>query len=183
RARIAVRAFDKLDAEKGMEVRAPKGELRWIKNPWSVMAFQIAGADGLRLLHPEEKDEERNSAPAENLMTELLALPQKEDLSTLVLIDEVLMYAREGWQRSGVAGPPAGFLPVSHPAATKVERSAVIASLLATDPRKSDTLGSRSPATSTISFAVNAIPGPPPRVGLARASSATSAAMPITSSR
>lgn len=95
KARIAVLPFDKLDAEKGMEVRGPKGELRWLRNPWSVIAFEIAGADGLRLLHPEEKDQERDSAPAENLMTELLALPQKEDLSTLILIDEVLMYARE----------------------------------------------------------------------------------------
>ncbi|MGH7915710.1 MAG: hypothetical protein ACREPW_13840, partial [Candidatus Binataceae bacterium] len=84
RARIAVLPFDKLDAEKGMEVRGPKGETRWLKNPWSVIAFQIAGADGLRLLHPDEKDEERDSAPAENLMTELLALPQRDDLSTLI---------------------------------------------------------------------------------------------------
>jgi hypothetical protein len=141
-ARIAVLPFDKLDAEKGMEVRGPKGELRWLKNPWSVMAFQIAGVDGLRLLHPEEKDEERDTAPAENLMTELLALPQKQDLSTLVLIDEVLMYAREkaamdpAWQ-----GRLLDFFQYLTQAATKVERSAVIASLLATDSRKSDTLG------------------------------------------
>ena len=46
--RVAVLPFDKLDAEKGMEVRGPKGETRWLKNPWSVIAFQIAGADGLR---------------------------------------------------------------------------------------------------------------------------------------
>ncbi len=142
RARIAVLPFDKLDAEKGMEVRGPKGEARWLKNPWSVVAFQIAGTDGLRLLHPDEKDEERDSAPAENLMTELLALPQKEGLSTLILIDEVLMYAREkvgkdpAWQ-----GRLLDFFQYLTQAATKVERCAMIASLLATDPRKSDTLG------------------------------------------
>ena len=142
RARIAVLPFDKLDAEKGMEVRGPQGEIRWLKNPWSVIAFQIAGADGLRLLHPDEKDEERDSAPAENLMTELLALPQKEGLSTLILIDEVLMYAREkvgkdpAWQ-----GRLLDFFQYLTQAATKVERCAMIASLLATDPRKSDTLG------------------------------------------
>ena len=41
------------------------------------------------------KDAERDSAPAENLLVELLALPGKQGLSTLILIDEVLMYARE----------------------------------------------------------------------------------------
>src|SRR5215204_3103167 len=35
-ARIAVLAFDKLDVEKGMDVRAPDGKTRWLKNPWSV---------------------------------------------------------------------------------------------------------------------------------------------------
>jgi len=75
-------------------------------------------------------------------MTELLALPQKENLSTLILIDEVLMYAREkvgkdpAWQ-----GRLLDFFQYLTQAATKVERCAMIASLLATDPRKSDTLG------------------------------------------
>ncbi len=40
---VAVLPFDKLDAEKGMEVVSPKGEKRWLKNPWSVIAFQISG--------------------------------------------------------------------------------------------------------------------------------------------
>src|SRR5436189_4969862 len=43
RARVAVLAFDKLDAEKGMEVQAPNGERRRLKHPWSVLAFQLAG--------------------------------------------------------------------------------------------------------------------------------------------
>lgn len=92
-ARVAALTFDKLDVEKGMEVRSPNGELRWLKNPWSVLAFQIAGADGLKLLNKDGKDEERDSAPAENLLTELLAMPQQQGLSTLILIDEVLIYA------------------------------------------------------------------------------------------
>jgi hypothetical protein len=142
RARIAVLPFDKLDAEKGMEVRGPKGELRWLKNPWSVMAFQIAGAEGLRLLSAEGSEEERKTPPAENLLAELLALPSRENLATLILIDEVLMFAR-----AAVDLDPAwndrllNFFQYLTQAATKVERSAVIASLLATDPRKSDTLG------------------------------------------
>ncbi|MBI3795502.1 MAG: ATP-binding protein [Deltaproteobacteria bacterium] len=142
RARVAVLAFDKLDVEKGMEVRGPKGATRWLKHPWSVLAFQIAGAKGLKLLHAEGGDAERDSAPAENLLVELLALPAKEGLSTLILIDEVLMYAREkigldpAWR-----GRLVNFFQYLTQAVTKVDRCAVVASLLATDPGKSDTLG------------------------------------------
>src|SRR5712691_11500875 len=140
--RVAVLAFDKLDVEKGMEIRDPAGATRWLKHPWSVLAFQIAGADGLRLLHAEGKDAERDSAPAENLLVELLALPGKQDLATLILIDEVLMYAREkvgldpAWR-----GRLINFFQYLTQAVTKVDRCAIVASLLATDPGKSATLG------------------------------------------
>ncbi|HAJ59069.1 MAG TPA: hypothetical protein DCP31_07245, partial [Cyanobacteria bacterium UBA8543] len=133
-ARVAALTFDKLDVEKGMEVRSPDGELRWLKNPWSVLAFQIAGADGLKLLNAEGKDEERDSTPAENLLIELLAKPQQQGLSTLILIDEVLMYAREkamldeNWRTKLV-----NFFQYLTQAAIKVDRCAIVASLLATD--------------------------------------------------
>ncbi len=141
-ARIAVLAFDKLDAEKGMEITSPSGERRWLRQPWSVLAYQLAGSDGLRLLHAEGQDAERESAPAENLLVELLSFPKKEGLSTLILIDEVLMYAREkvgldpAWR-----GRLLDFFQYLTQAATKVEACAIVASLLATDPHKSDTLG------------------------------------------
>lgn len=142
KARIAVLPFDKLDVEKGMEVRAPGGETRWLKHPWSVLAWQIAGVDGLRLLHPEGQDAERESSPAENLLNTLLSLPAKDGLSTLVLLDEVLMYAREkvildeGWR-----GRLQNFFQYLTQAVTKTDRCAMVVSLLASDPRKSDTLG------------------------------------------
>ena len=142
KARVAVLPFDKLDAEKGMEVRGPNGETRWLKQPWSVMAFQIAGADGLRLLSAEGTEDERKTPPAENLLAELLALPAREDLSTLVLIDEVLMFARAAVDLDAAwRDRLLNFFQYLTQAATKVERCAMIASLLATDPRKSDTLG------------------------------------------
>lgn len=142
KARIATLTFDKLDVEKGMETRGPAGELRWLKHPWSVLAFQIAGSDGLRLLHADDLDDERASAPAENLLAELLALPGKDGLATLVLIDEVLMYAREkvgldGAWRSRLVN----FFQYLTQAVVRVDRAALVASLLATDPRKSDSLG------------------------------------------
>lgn len=141
-ARIGVLAFDKLDVEKGMEVLAPDGERRWLKHPWSVLAYQMAGAEGLRLLSASNTDEERDSAPAENLLVELLALPARENLSTLILIDEVLMYAREkvGMDAEWLSRI-VNFFQYLTQAATKLDRCAIVASLLATDPAKSDTLG------------------------------------------
>src|SRR4051812_729519 len=141
-ARIGVLAFDKLDVEKGMEVLAPSGERRWLKHPWSVLAYQMAGAEGLRLLSASNTDDERDSAPAENLLVELLALPGKENLSTLILIDEVLMYAREkvGMDAEWLSRI-VNFFQYLTQAATKLDRCAIVASLLATDPAKSDTLG------------------------------------------
>ena len=141
-ARVAALAFDKLDVEKGMEVRGPAGELRWLKHPWSVLAFQIAGPAGVRGLHAEGRDEERETPPAEPLLVELLSRPQAEGLATLVLIDEVLMFARgkvavdESWR-----GRLVDFFQYLCQAVTKVDRCALVASLLASDLEKSDETG------------------------------------------
>lgn len=142
KARVAVLPFDKLDVEKGMEALDPTGKKRRLRQPWSVLAWQIAGSAGLKLLHPDDKDEERDSAPAEPLLVELLSAPEKDGLATLILIDEVLMYAREKvgmdpvWRDRLV-----NFFQYLTQASTKVDRCGIIASLLATDPKKSDELG------------------------------------------
>ena len=66
----------------------------------------------------------------------------RQDSSTLILIDEVLMYAREkvgldpAWRSRLV-----NFFQYLTQAATKVDRCAIVASLLATEPSKSDALG------------------------------------------
>ena len=141
-ARVAALAFDKLDVEKGMEVRGPQGELRWLKHPWSVLAFQIAGAEGLRALHADQRDEERETAPAEPLLVDVLSRPQAEDRGTLVLIDEVLMFARgkvavdRAW-----GGRLVDFFQYLCGAVTKVDRCALVASLLASDLNKNDETG------------------------------------------
>lgn len=142
KCRVIGLCFDKLDVEKGMEVCSPSGKRRTLRHPWSVLAYQIAGDQGLKLLHADGKAEERDSAPAENLICELLELPTKEGLGVLILIDEVLMYARgkvdvdRTW-RSKLAN----FFQYLTQATTKVDRCCLVASLLATDPRKSDKLG------------------------------------------
>src|SRR5581483_1980076 len=141
-ARVAALSFDKLDVEKGMEIVAPDGTPRWLREPWSVLAWQLAGDEGLRLLHADSKSEERESAPAENLLTALLEIPTQKGLGVLVLIDEVLMYARE---KAG-ADPAArsrlvNFFQYLTQAATKVPRCCIVASLLASDPAKEDSFG------------------------------------------
>ena len=135
--------FDKIDVERGIDgVRAPDGEVRSLKHPWSVLAFQLAGAEGLRAIHGDGKDEERETPPAEPLLARLLALPQEQGLATLVLVDEVLMYARgkagmgQVWRERIV-----DFFQHLAQAVAKVDRAALVASLLASDQGKQDPLG------------------------------------------
>jgi hypothetical protein len=142
KARIAALTFDKLDVERGMEVRAPNGETRWLKYPWSVLAYQLAGDDGLRELHAEKQAEERTSPPAENLLETILRMPAKEGLSTLVLMDEVLMFARRAvdhdfaWRSRLV-----DFFQYLTQAVSHVDRACLVASLLATDTNMNDSIG------------------------------------------
>ncbi len=134
--------FDKIDVEKGMEIRGPSGEVRWLRHPWSVLAFQVAGPEGLRRLHADGLDAERESAPAENLLVDLLSIPRQEDRSVLVLIDEVMMYA---YDKISLDPPWRGrlknFFQHLTQAATKLDRCAVVASLLASEPSKNDAFG------------------------------------------
>ena len=144
RARVAALCFDKIDLEKGIETPGPDGTLRMLKHPWSVLAYQLAGADGLRLIHAEGKDEERETPPAEPFVEELLAKPQEEGLSTLVLLDEVLMYLRGQVEvKPASRGGLVNFFQYLTQAVVKVDRCAMVASLLASDPNKHDDFGNQ----------------------------------------
>src|SRR5262249_59102062 len=128
-----------LDAEKGMEVVGPKGEHRWLKNPWSVLAFQLAGVEGLKHLHPDGQDAERDSAPAEPLLKDLLGLPNREGLATLVLIDETLIYVRQKVGTDPVwRGRLIHFLQYLTHAPRQAGSSPVAVSPPASDPAKAD---------------------------------------------
>lgn len=141
RARIAALTFDQLDPDKGMEVRAPDGSVARFRYPWSVLAFQLGGKGGLGLLSTNTK-QEREEPPFTNVLEDLLRLPASSGLATLVLIDEVLM-----WVRTKVGAEPVwrhrvqDFFQSLTQAATKVDTCALVASLLASDPNKSDALG------------------------------------------
>ena len=144
RARVAALCFDKIDLEKGIETPGPDGALRMLRHPWSVLAYQLAGSDGLRLIHAEGKDEERETPPAEPLLVELLSKPQEEGLSTLVLLDEVLMYLRAQVEVTPASrGGLVNFFQYLTQAVVKVDRCAMVASLLASDPNKHDDFGNQ----------------------------------------
>ena len=64
--------FDKIDVERGLDgVRAPDGETRTLRHPWSVLAFPLAGVAGLRAIHADGRDGERETPPAQPLLVEL----------------------------------------------------------------------------------------------------------------
>lgn len=145
KARIAAVCFDKLDIEAGIPVIGPSGEERMLKHPWSVIAFQLAGADGLRALHADGNDEERDSPPRDLLLEKVLQLPGKEGLATLILFDEVLMYAGEK-AKDPVTGQQfreqfLNFLQSLTQAVSKVGTASLIVSLLASDPKRDDAFG------------------------------------------
>jgi hypothetical protein len=144
KCRVVGLCFDKLDVEKGVETLSPDGKKHLLKQPWSVLAYQIAGDEGLKLLHADSKAEERESAPAENLLIELLEMPTKDGLGVLILIDEVLMYAREKvGTDEGKLNSLVNFFQYLTQAATKVDRCCIVASLLTSETTQQDELGKR----------------------------------------
>src|SRR5271166_2266295 len=147
KARIAAVCFDKLDIEAGIPALSPTGEERMLKHPWSIIAFQLAGADGLRGLHADGKDAERDSPPRDLLIEKVLQMPGKDGLATLILFDEVLMYAGEK-AKDPVKGQQfreqfLNFLQSLTQAVSKVDTASLIVSLLASDPKRDDAFGRR----------------------------------------
>ena len=145
KARVAALCFDNLNVETGMEVRGPDGSLRRLRHPWSCLAYQIAGDDGLKSLHAEGQAEELQSPPATADMAKLLAMPSEQGLGTLILLDEVLLYAKLKVQLDpGYMDILIAFFQYLTQAASKVDRCCVVASLLSSEPEdQADLRGKR----------------------------------------
>jgi len=140
KARVAAVVFDRLDAEKGMEVTAPDGSVATVKMPWSAIAWQLAGTAGMKLL--KDDGTERATPPATGVMEDLLKLARKDGAGVLILFDEVLWFVRvmadtdPAW-----IGRVREFMHSLTQAVAKVPQCCLVASLLASDPGKMDELG------------------------------------------
>ena len=95
--------------------------------------------------HANNKDEERDTPPAEPLLVKLIERQQQDGTATLILLDEVMMYAHA---KAGVAeewvAHLRNFFQFLTQAVAKIDRATIVASILATDPsRMTDALGRR----------------------------------------
>ena len=137
--RVALLPFDKFDVREGISVFGPDGTQRQVKTPWGALAYQLAGDEGLAKVAEHEAD---YVTPAEPLLVELLKAPQAEGLSTLILIDETLLYARNAVNddptRLGILQT---FFQMLTQAASRVDRAALIASLITSDVVSADPTG------------------------------------------
>ena len=138
-ARVALLPFDKFDVKAGLSVVAPDGKARQVKTPWGALAYQLAGDEGLAKVAEHEAD---YITPAEPLLVELLKAPQAAGLSTLILIDEALIYmcgaVNEEPRRLGILRD---FFQMLTQAVSKVERAAMVASLITSDILSNDPTG------------------------------------------
>ena len=141
KARVAAVVFDRLDREKGMKVKAPDGAMATLKMPWSLIAWQLAGEEGLKLL----KDDctERLTPPATGVMEDLLKLSGSGDVpGVLILFDEALWFVRVmANEDARWIGRMREFMHSLTQAVAKVPRCCLVASLLASDVNVMDELG------------------------------------------
>lgn len=137
--RVALLPFDKFDVKTGLLVEGPDGKQQQVKTPWGALAYQLAGDEGLAKVAEHETD---YMTPAEPLLVELLKTPQAEGLSTLILIDETLLYARSAVnddpRRLGILQT---FFQMLTQAASRVDRTALVASLITSDIVSDDPTG------------------------------------------
>ena len=138
-ARVALLPFDKFDVRAGLSVFGPDGTQRQVKTPWGALAYQLAGDEGLAKVAAHEAD---YITPAEPLLVDLLKAPQTEGFSTLILIDETLLYARNAVnddpKRLGILQD---FFQMLTQAASRVDRAAIVASLITSDVVLDDPTG------------------------------------------
>ena len=131
RTRVAILPFDQFDVKNGFQAIAPDGTQKTLKTPWGALAYQLAGDKGLEIVAKHETD---YINPAETPLVDLLKLPQNEGLSTLILLDETLMYTctavKADPNRYGILRD---FFQVLTQAVKKVNNAAIVASLITAD--------------------------------------------------
>ena len=131
KARVAILPFDKFDVKDGLWVTSPDGAQKRVKTPWGALAYQLAGDEGLAKVAEHEAG---YITPAQPLLAELLKMPQTDGVSTLILLDEALMYMRgavsEDPNRLGIFRD---FFQGLTQAVVSVDQTAIVASLISAD--------------------------------------------------
>ena len=143
KARVAALCFDKIDLEKG---RRDTGAGWRGQDAQAPVEHPRLSAGGIRtafaLSTPGARTPSAIPRRRSRWWLELLSRPQRDGLSTLVLLDEVLMYLRVLAETSPESrGRLVSFFQYLTQAVVKVDRCAMVASLLASDPRRDDDLG------------------------------------------
>ena len=138
-ARVALLPFDKFGVIEGLSVKAPDGRQKTVKTPWGALAYQLAGDEGLARVAEHES---RYTTPAEPILVELLKTPQASGLSTLILMDETLWYMRNAVNDDpNKLGVFRDFFQVLTQAVGKVDRAALVASVISNDMVADDPIG------------------------------------------
>ena len=131
RTRVAILPFDQFDVKNGFQAIAPDSTQKILKTPWGALAYQLAGDKGLEIVAKHEAD---YINPAETPLVNLLKLPQNEGLSTLILLDETLMYTSAAVKENpNRYGSLRDFFQVLTQAVKKVNNAAIVASLITSD--------------------------------------------------
>jgi len=139
--RVSAVPFDYLDVVNGMTVRSPSGEQRDLLYPWSAIAYQLAGDQGLRILN-NGQTEERNDPPAAGTLAKVFQRVLEDGKSVLVLLDEVLMYVHAVVGAGKLTREQIkNFFQNLSEDISSVDRCCMIASILASDLNVQDTFG------------------------------------------
>lgn len=140
-ARVALLPGDKLDVKKGLEVYGPTGQTRRVRTLWGALAYQLAGEAGYNHLQSHDED---FTVPAEPLLVDLLQAPLHEGQGALVLVDEAVWYYRAAVNQNPRAlGMIKDFYQVLTQAVAKVDRAAMVASLIASRVEANDQTGTQ----------------------------------------
>ena len=139
RTRVAILPFDKFDVKKGLSVVSPDGKRKRVQTPWGALAYQLAGDKGFEIVAEHEVD---YINPQEQPLRDLFKISQAEGLSTLILLDEALMYTRaavnDDPKRFGILQD---FFQALTQTVEKMRNAAIVASLITSDIVAEDPTG------------------------------------------
>lgn len=139
KTKIAILPFDKFDVHEGLEVYGPNNEKKKVMTPWGALAFQLGGKNLFQRIIKHEKS---GISPAQPIMEEILSYPHKNNESTLIIIDEASIYGRSLYM-VGKFGPFKDFFQYLTQAASALENTVIVATLLHTGMERADAVGKR----------------------------------------